>query len=225
MNGALLIDKPQGLTSHDVVAFIRKRFKIKKVGHAGTLDPQASGLLVLLLGQATKKSNTFLNAAKAYEVDCRLGITTETDDREGRVIETFPLDNLTIEDVMRVIKSFEGEILQAVPRYSAVKLNGKKLYQLAREGKKFSLPQRTVNIYSIKVKKIELPFISLDVNCSKGTYIRSLCRDIGKELNCGGCVWQLRRIISEPFNINQALTLNKVKEMTRETLSEEIIEL
>jgi tRNA pseudouridine55 synthase len=126
---------------------------------------------------------------------------------------------------MRVIKSFEGEILQAVPRYSAVKLNGKKLYQLAREGKKFSLPQRTVNIYSIKVKKIELPFISLDVNCSKGTYIRSLCRDIGKELNCGGCVWQLRRIISEPFNINQALTLNKVKEMTRETLSEEIIEL
>lgn len=225
MNGALLIDKPQGLTSHDVVAFIRKRFKIKKVGHAGTLDPQASGLLVLLLGQATKKSNTFLNAAKAYEVDCRLGITTETDDREGRVIETFPLDNLTIEDVTRVIKSFEGEILQAVPRYSAVKLNGKKLYQLAREGKKFSLPQRTVNIYSIKVKKIELPFISLDVNCSKGTYIRSLCRDIGKELNCGGCVWQLRRIISEPFNINQALTLNKVKEMTRETLSEEIIEL
>ena len=229
MNGTLLVDKPQAMTSHDVVDFIRRRFKIKKVGHAGTLDPAATGLLILLLGKATKKSNTFLNAAKAYHVKCRLGIATDTDDREGKEIETHDINKLTSklteEKITKTIKAFEGEIIQAVPRYSAVKINGKKLYQLAREGKEFVLPEKLVNIYSIEIKKIELPFVIMDVNCSKGTYIRSLCRDIGQKLNCGGCVWQLRRTMSEPFNIKEAIKFERLENMTKEELSKEIIEL
>ncbi len=225
MNGALLIDKPQAMTSHDIVDFIRRKFKIKKVGHAGTLDPAATGLLVLLLGKATKKSNTFLNAAKAYHVKCRLGIATDTDDREGKEIATCSIDKLAIPKITKVIKGFEGEIIQAVPRYSAVKVNGKKLYQLAREGKEFVLPKKLVNIYSIEIKKIELPFVVMDVNCSKGTYIRSLCRDIGQKLGCGGCVWQLKRTMSEPFNIEKAIKFEQLENMTKEELSKEIIEL
>ncbi|MDP8261390.1 MAG: tRNA pseudouridine(55) synthase TruB [Candidatus Kappaea frigidicola] len=229
MNGVLLIDKPQDITSHDVVALVRKRFKIKKVGHAGTLDPAATGLLVLLLGQATKKSNTFLNAAKAYHVECRLGIATDTDDREGKEIENHPLDKLAAElskeKISKTIKTFQGEILQAVPRYSAVKINGKKLYELARQGKEFALPERLVNIYNIDIEKIELPYVVMAVKCSKGTYIRSLCRDIGKKLNCGGCVWQLRRTMSEPFDIKRAIKLDQLKGMTEEELLREIIKL
>ncbi len=225
MNGVLLVDKPRGVTSHDVVSLVRKQFNIKKVGHAGTLDPAATGLLILLLGRATKKSNSFLNAAKTYHVKCRLGIATDTDDGEGEVIATHAFDKLTITKISDVIKGFEGEILQAVPRYSAVKRNGKKLYQLAREGKKFSLPERIVTIYSIKIKEIELPFVIMEVNCSKGTYIRSLCRDIGQELGCGGCVWQLNRLSSEPFSVKKAIKLERLKETTKEELIKEIIEL
>ncbi len=225
MNGVLLVDKSQDVTSHDVVDLVRKRFNIKKVGHAGTLDPAATGLLVLLLGRATKKSNSFLNAAKTYHVKCRLGITTDTDDRDGKVITTHALDKLTIPAISNVIKSFEGEILQAVPRYSAVKREGKKLYQLAREGKKFSLPERIVTIYSIKIKEIELPFVTMEVNCSKGTYVRSLCRDIGRKLNCGGCVWQLKRLTSEPFSVKEAIKFEHLKKIAKEELKKEIIEL
>lgn len=225
MNGILLIDKPQGPTSHDVVSFLRKKLKVKKVGHAGTLDPEATGLLILLIGQATKESNRFLNSAKSYEVKCRLGITTDTDDAAGKVLKTGSVGGLKTAEIKNVINSFCGEIKQVVPRYSAIKLKGKKLYELARQGKVVELPERKVTIYSIRIKNISLPDIDFAVDCSKGTYIRSLCRDIGEKLGCGGCVWKLRRTASLPYTVREAIKLDQTRKMTKDEIAKRIITL
>jgi tRNA pseudouridine55 synthase len=223
MNGILLIDKPQGLTSHDVVFKIRKKVGIKKVGHGGTLDPLATGLLLILVGKATKKSNNFTQAKKKYEFDCRLGISTDTDDAEGKVLKTADISALSSEEIINAVTSFKGEIVQEVPKYSAVKVNGKKLYQLAREGKNIRLPKRKVQVYKIKVKKINLPAVSLEVLCSKGTYIRSICRDLGKKLGCGGITSKLRRTYIEPYDIKEAHNLKKIDDMSKAALKEILI--
>ena len=214
MNGILLIDKPAGPTSHDVVDIIRRRFKIKKVGHAGTLDPAATGLLVILIGTATKASGRLLNGDKEYEVICLLGTRTDTDDTAGKIESS--QDNIAVSrrQVEQALEGFRGQIRQNVPRYSAVKVNGKKLYELARQGRQFSLPEKEVTVYELQIMKFNLPNVHLKIKCSKGTYVRSLCRDLGEFLGCGGCAAGLRRTRSEPFSVEDAVKLDEVKKMT-----------
>lgn len=214
MNGILLIDKPAGPTSHDVVDIIRKRFKIKKVGHAGTLDPAATGLLVILIGAATKASGRLLGGDKEYEVTCLLGVRTDTDDTAGKIKSR--QDNITVsrQQVEQAMEGFRGQISQRVPRYSAVKVNGKKLYELARQGRQFSPPEKEVTVYELGIIEFNLPNVHLRIKCSKGTYVRSLCRDLGELLGCGGCAAALRRLRSEPFSVKDAVKLDEVKKMT-----------
>ena len=223
MNGVLIVDKPKGITSHDVVDIIRGGFKIEKVGHAGTLDPLATGLLVVLIGKATKLSNNLSGSDKEYEVSCLLGVKTDTDDLEGKIIKKQNQLNITKEDLEKALSKFKGKIKQKVPRYSAVKLKGKKLYELARKNKKFEAPVREVIIYDLDIIKFELPEVKLRVRCSKGAYMRSLSRDIGEVLGCGGCVSRLRRIISWPFSIDEAVKLKTLKNLDRPELEKLIL--
>jgi tRNA pseudouridine55 synthase len=223
MNGILLVDKPKGLTSHDVVFKIRKKFKLKKVGHGGTLDPLATGLLLILIGKATKQSNNFTQAKKGYNFACRLGLSTDTDDAEGRVIKIADFHQLSNNEIKKAVMSFKGEVSQEVPRYSAVKVNGKKLYELARQGKKVRLPKRKVHIYDLKVKRINPPLISLEIMCSKGTYIRSICRDLGKKLGCGGITSKLKRTYIEPYDIREAYKLDIIEGMSKKELEKALI--
>jgi len=211
MNGVLNIYKPVGMTSFHVVKTIRKLTKVKKVGHTGTLDPLASGVLPICIGKATKIVNYIMNDFKVYECKLKLGITTDTYDREGKIITTSEVSVLE-EDIISCINSFKGNILQVPPMYSAVKINGKKLYELARDGVEIQRNARPITIYDIDILDISLPYVSFRVKCSKGTYIRSLCYDIGKKLACGATMWSLERIQSGKFNKENALFLEDLKE-------------
>lgn len=211
MNGILIVDKPKGLTSHDVVDSIRQRFKLKRVGHAGSLDPAATGVLVILIGTATKFSNFLTNADKEYLVKCLLGVVTDTDDLDGQVLVKTPQIKISRQEFERALSNFKGKIKQKVPRFSAVKLKGKKLYQLARKGQDFELPEKEICIYAIEIIEFNLPEVSLKIACSKGTYIRAFCRDLGAFLGCGGCVSTLRRIRSGFFSINDAIKFENLK--------------
>jgi tRNA pseudouridine55 synthase len=210
VDGIILIDKVKGFTSFDVVNFLKKRFKLKKVGHTGTLDPLATGLLVVLIGRATKLAQTFLNDAKTYLVEMRLGIKTDTFDITGKIIEENknPPDPAKIRDMLI---NFQGEINQRPPIFSALKFKGQRLYKLAREGRGVIAKKRRVFIYYIKKIKIFLPEVFFEVKCSKGTYIRSLCNDIGEVLNCGAVLKELRRIKSGRFIIEDALSIERLK--------------
>ncbi len=207
MDGLLLIDKSAGMTSHDVVDGIRRRFKIQAVGHAGTLDPQATGLLILLIGRATRSAPHFLKADKSYRATLRLGISTDTQDGEGRVVERRPVDGLTPLQIEAASRRFVGNIEQEVPAYSAVKIRGKRFYQLARAGQ--SVPRRTrrIVIHELKVLDMPLPDVELEVTCSSGTYVRTLCADLGSALGCGGHLAKLRRTRIGDFTIDQAVPL------------------
>lgn len=207
MDGLLLVDKPGGMTSHDLVDFIRRRFQVKAVGHAGTLDPQATGLLILLIGRATRSASQFLKADKSYRATLRLGVSTDTQDGEGRVIETGPVSGLTPLEVEAVSRRFVGTIEQQVPAYSAVKIQGKRFYQLARAGQAVPRRTRRVVIHALKVLSTSLPDVELEITCSSGTYIRTLCADWGQALGCGGHLAKLRRIRIGDFTIDQAVPL------------------
>jgi tRNA pseudouridine55 synthase len=224
-NGILLIDKPEGPTSFDVVDKIRSQFKLKKVGHAGTLDPLASGLLIILIGKATKLSNKLTSFDKKYKFSCLLGTSTNTDDLEGKILSKKKIDNIDKEKLNAVLERYQGGLKQKVPRFSAAKINGKKLYELARANKEFNLPQKGIFIHNLKLNKIELPEIMLSVHCSKGTYVRSLCRDIGRDLGVGGCASRLRRISSGPFIVEDAVSLEILNNIDRRTLKTKIISL
>lgn len=209
MNGVIIIDKPVGITSFDVVRRMRKLANIKKIGHTGTLDPLASGVLPVCIGKATKLSNYLMSEKKKYRAELKLGITTDTYDREGKVINECD-NSLNEEDVIKAIKSFIGDITQIPPMYSALKVNGKKLYELAREGIEIDRKGREISISSIDIISISLPYVTFDVECSKGTYIRSLCYDIGEKLNVGGTMWNLRRLGSGHFKIDDSISLDKI---------------
>lgn len=206
MNGVVVIDKPQGVTSHDVVGMLRKRFKTRRVGHTGTLDPMATGVLVVCIGNATKAADMLTAADKRYRAVLELGICTDTLDTEGTVTER-KIVNVTEDEVRTCIASFAGEQEQLPPMYSAIKQNGKKLYELAREGIEVERERRHINIYSIDILSIDLQRVTIDVHCSKGTYIRSLCDDIGKGLGCGAAMAELRRTESAGFGIDKAYTI------------------
>ncbi|WPC40680.1 tRNA pseudouridine(55) synthase TruB [Clostridium sp. JS66] len=209
MNGILNINKPLGMSSFDVVRKVKSIAKTKKVGHTGTLDPEASGVLPICIGNATKLVDYIMSDYKIYKVELMLGITTDTYDREGKVIKNSPVD-LEVEEVKKVIKEFEGNIDQVPPMYSALKVNGQRLYSLARQGIEIERKPRSITIYSINIIDIQLPKVIFEVKCSKGTYIRSLCYDIGEKLKCGGTMWNLQRTRTGSFNIESSVDLDKL---------------
>ena len=207
MNGFLLVDKPSGMTSHDVVAKIRKRFGTKKVGHAGTLDPMATGVLVLGLGVATRLLPYITDGRKAYEGSIRLGAATHTDDREGDVMSTTDASEVSDEAIRAVLTAMVGTIMQRPSSVSAIKVDGKTAHQRVREGEVVDLPAREVTIESIEIKQINRigEFVDIDVvvHCSAGTYIRSIARDLGDALKVGGHLTALRRTLVAPFTIEE----------------------
>ena len=214
MDGVLNIRKEKGYTSFDVVAKLRGILHMKKIGHTGTLDPEAEGVLPVVLGKATKLVDLLTEKQKMYEALLHLGLETDTQDMTGKVLREQPV-NVTEEEVIAVIRSFLGEQQQIPPMYSALKVDGKKLYELAREGKTVERKPRTVHFYEIEIKKIELPYIRFSVTCSKGTYIRTLCHDIGQKLGCGGCMEELIRTRSGNFDLEDSMTLAQVEEAVK----------
>ena len=204
-NGIIVINKESGMSSHDVVYRLRKMTGQKKIGHMGTLDPQAQGVLPVCLGSATKLSELFLNADKQYRATLRLGITTDTQDMTGQVLSECA-DIPDEEKLRAALESFVGQIEQIPPMYSAIKHKGKKLYQLARKGVEIEREPRKVTIRAIEVEEITPERVVMLVTCSKGTYIRTLCADIGEKAGCGGCMESLVRTRSGPFEIEKALT-------------------
>ena len=212
INGIVNIYKEKGYTSHDVVAVLRKVVGQKKIGHTGTLDPDATGVLPVCLGRATKVCELLTDHDKTYEALLLLGKTTDTQDISGEVLEERDPGDLTEEEVRSCIESFIGEYDQIPPMYSALKVNGKKLYELAREGKTVERKSRKVQIHGIRILEMNLPHVRMEVDCSKGTYIRSLCVDIGKALGYPAHMTALVRNQSGHFTIDQAVTLEELEE-------------
>jgi tRNA pseudouridine55 synthase len=211
MNGIINVYKPCGITSFDVVRNIKKLCKIKKVGHTGTLDPLASGVLPVCIGKGTKVVDYIMNDCKVYIAELKLGVVTDTYDREGKIIEENSVDTYE-KEVISAINSFIGEIEQIPPMYSALKINGKKLYELARQGIEVERQARKINIYRINILSLKLPYAVIEIECSKGTYIRSLCYDIGRKLGCGAVMWNLERTSTGNFNKCEAVQLDKLTE-------------
>lgn len=213
MDGILVVDKPRGITSHDVVDFVRKKFGLKKVGHAGTLDPMATGVLVILIGKYTKSSNSFLNDDKEYKATLTLGATSDTLDAWGKIEKTGAFSGIPQEDVRRAFVKFLGEIEQRPPAYSAVKFKGKKLYEFARKGIEVKVEPRRVVIKSLDISKIDGNDVSFRVTCSKGTYVRQLSADIGSALGCGAYLSKLCRTRSGRFGLGKAAGMDELKKM------------
>lgn len=204
-DGALLVDKPAGPTSHDVVDAIRRQFRLAKVGHAGTLDPNATGLLVLLLGRGTKLSERLMGTDKVYEGTMRFGITTDSYDTDGAVTSTRPVPELTLDVLNRTAAEFVGDIQQIPPMVSAIKKDGVPLYKLARKGVEVERAPRLIHIYQFKFDHYSSPDASFRVKCTKGTYVRSLAHDLGEKLGCGAHLKNLRRTISGQLNVQDAV--------------------
>lgn len=214
MNGVIVIDKEKGYTSHDVVNIIRKTLNIKKVGHTGTLDPNATGVLPVLIGEATKISKYLIEHNKTYIAEITLGEKRTTGDMEGEILETKQIPELTKEKIDKVLKEFLGKQKQKPPIYSAIKINGKKAYEYARKGKEIEINEREIEIYKINLLHYEKDTITFEVNCSKGTYIRVLCEDIAEKLGTVGYMKNLRRTEVDKFNLEQAVTIEEIKEKT-----------
>ncbi len=210
---AILIDKPFRWTSFKVVHQIRKVVKVKKVGHAGTLDPLATGLLILCTGKMTKSISEFQDLPKTYSGIITLGKKSESMDLETEQFEESPVDDINEEWIFKTREKFLGEIEQTPPMYSAVKVNGKRLYKYARKGKTVERKPRKINIYKFKIKNMKLPDIYFEIKCSKGTYIRVVANDFGDELGCGGLLSKLRRESIGEYNVKQALTVEEFENM------------
>ena len=209
MDGIIIIDKPQDWTSQDVTAKLRGVFQTRRIGHGGTLDPMATGVLPVFVGRATRGVEFFEHADKTYEAVLRLGLATDTEDISGEVLEEKAVC-VTEEDVLAVLPQFRGEIQQIPPMYSAIKINGQKLCNLARKGKEVERPARTITIHALDFLGLEGEKVRLRIHCSKGTYIRTLCKDIGAALGCGGCMESLRRITAGSYTIEEAIPLSQV---------------
>ena len=222
-DGVLLVDKPAGLTSHDVVDRVRRHFGFKKVGHCGTLDPAATGLLILVIERATKLQDRLMSDDKMYEGTMLLGVSTDSQDADGAVIAEKPVPPLTEEDIDRVFAKFRGDLQQVPPMVSAVKHQGTPLYKLARKGKTVEREPRLVHIYDLRVLGLELPRVRLRVACTKGTYVRTLCSDVGDLLGCGAHLYELRRMRSGNFDVRDAHSLETILQQTREQLKAFII--
>jgi tRNA pseudouridine55 synthase len=215
----LVIDKPEGMTSAQVVARLKKALSIGKIGHTGTLDPFATGVMICCINQATKLARFFLHSSKTYVATLGLGVETDTQDYTGKVTRTREIGDLTESAILEVMGKFRGELLQAPPVYSALKHQGIRLYQLARMGSPIQKPPRIVHIYTIEVTQIRLPEVRFSVSCSAGTYIRTLCADIGQQLGCGGHLKALRRVECGGFNISESIKLPMEPMRSEEILS------
>lgn len=223
IHGVINIRKEIGYTSHDVVAKLRGIVGQKKIGHTGTLDPDATGVLPVCLGKATKLCDMLTDKNKTYETVMLLGKVTDTQDISGSVLTEKSTDNLEESMVREVILSFVGQYMQVPPMYSALKVNGKKLYELAREGVEIERKAREVHILDIQIKEISLPRVRMEVSCSKGTYIRTLCHDIGEKLGCGACMEELIRTRVSRFELQDSLTLAQVQSLKEKGQLEEIL--
>ena len=212
MNGIVIIDKPQGWTSQDVTARLRRVFNTRRIGHGGTLDPMATGVLPVFVGRATRGVEFFEHAEKTYEAVIRFGITTDTEDISGTVLTRQDV-SLTEEEFLAVLPMFRGEILQVPPMYSALKINGQKLVDLARKGKEVERQPRPITIHQLDMVNFAGETATLRVRCSKGTYIRTLCKDIGEALGCGACMEALRRVQAGEYTIEESVPLLELLEM------------
>jgi tRNA pseudouridine55 synthase len=210
VQGILVVDKPEGLTSHDVVQKVRRACSIRQVGHAGTLDPIASGVLVLLVGSATRIAQFLQEDDKEYHLVLKLGVETDTQDITGQILGEADPMGVTPEDLESAMDSYRGTFDQVPPSFSAVKKAGQPLYKLARRGVKVEAQPRKVTVYSIEVSEVDLPHVRMKVTCSKGTYMRTLCHDIGRDLGVGGCMQSLTRVRSGRFSLSDAVDLESV---------------
>jgi tRNA pseudouridine55 synthase len=211
ISGVLVIDKPVGLTSHDVVQIVRRGTHIRRAGHTGTLDPRASGVLVVLIGPAVRLSEYISAADKRYQAVIQLGIATDTYDSNGTITKTAPID-ITEEEFENYLRGFEGEIEQIPPPYSAIKIKGRKAYEMAREGEEVELEPRSIKVYSIELLEWAPPEVVVDVFCSSGTYMRSLAHELGEKIGCGAHLVGLRRTKSGRFSLRDATPLNKLRQ-------------
>ena len=211
MNGIVIVNKPQGWTSQDVTARLRRVFGTRRIGHGGTLDPMATGVLPVFVGRATRGVEFFEHAEKTYEATLRLGLATDTEDITGTVLEERPVD-VSREQFEKALESFRGEILQVPPMYSALKVNGQKLCDLARKGKEVERQPRPITIYKLECLAFDGNTARLLVHCSKGTYIRTLCKDIGESLGCGGCMASLCRVTAGEYTLEGSVALETLLE-------------
>ncbi|MDO9163620.1 MAG: tRNA pseudouridine(55) synthase TruB [Methylococcaceae bacterium] len=225
IHGILLLDKRLGVSSNKALQEVRRLFDANKAGHTGSLDPLATGLLPLCFGEATKVSALMLDDDKRYQVLIQLGVKTDTGDAEGIIISTQPVPELSEQQLLTCLQQFTGPIAQVPPMYSALKLNGKKLYELAREGITVERKARQIHIFELKLLEFGVDWLRLDVFCSKGTYIRSLAEDIGYALGCGGTVKELRRISSGQFDIKDAWRIEQLVEMDSLALNECLLDV
>ena len=212
MNGIVIVDKPQEWTSQDVTARLRRVFNTRRIGHGGTLDPMATGVLPVFVGRATRGVEFFEHAEKTYETLLQLGIATDTEDMTGNVLFRKPVE-VSLAQVEETLNAFQGEIFQIPPMYSALKVNGQKLCDLARKGKEVERKPRPITIHELTLLSFEGTTLRLRVRCSKGTYIRTLCKDIGEHLGCGGCMAELRRVSAGEYTIEEAIPLAQLLEM------------
>jgi tRNA pseudouridine55 synthase len=222
-DGVILVDKPVGPTSHDLVAGFRRVFRLDKVGHGGTLDPNATGRLVILLGRGTRLSAQIMGGDKSYEGVMRLGRTTNTQDIEGATLEEKPCEGITAEQIQAQMDARLGDSFQTPPMVSAVKINGTPLYKLARKGEEIAREPRFIHLYRFRLLRWESPLATLDVVCTKGTYIRTLCHDIGQSLGCGACLDALRRTASGSFRIEDALPFDDLLKLPKDQLAARVI--
>ncbi len=223
LDGALLIDKPSGPTSHDVVAAVRRRFRIEKVGHCGTLDPQATGLLIIVLGRATKLSEKLMTSDKVYEGLIKFGETTDSYDADGEILSSLPVMPITLNELNEASVSFTGDQMQVPPMVSAVKIGGVPLYKLARKGIEVERKPRLVHVYSFRFLDYNEPLGMFRLACTKGTYVRSVAHELGQKLGCGAHLASLRRVTSGKFDVSQALSLDKVLAMQESELGTHVI--
>ena len=211
VDGILVVDKPMDWTSYDVVNCVKRRFNVEKVGHCGTLDPIATGLLVILLGKATKFQDQFMGQDKVYAATMRLGVETDSEDRTGQVIATADCSAVTEAQIREAAAAFIGPQMQTPPMVSAIKLHGQPLYKLARKGQTVERQPREITIHSFDITRIALPDVDFTVRCTKGTYVRTICADFGHRLGCGAHMLELRRLQSGNFNLENAVTIDQIK--------------
>jgi len=223
LDGAILIDKPAGPTSHDVVDVIRRRFGIKKVGHCGTLDPNATGLLIIVLGRGTKLSERLMSDDKIYEGMMKFGEATNSYDADGEILETRPVPLLTMEQLNELSAAFVGDLMQMPPMVSAIKKDGVPLYKLARKGIEVEREPRLIHVYSFRFTDYRASLGSFRVACTKGTYVRSLAHDLGQKIGCGAHLITLRRTVSGKFDVADAKPLDEILKLSTADLERRVI--
>ena len=223
LDGAILVDKPAGPTSHDVVDAIRRKFGIKKVGHCGTLDPNATGLLIIVLGRGTKLSERLMGDDKVYEGTVKFGEATDSYDSDGELTGSLPVPPMTVEQLNEEAAKFIGDIMQTPPMVSAIKKNGVPLYKLARKGIEVEREARLIHVYNFRFTEYAEPLGKFRVACTKGTYVRSLAHDLGRNLGCGAHLSTLRRSTSGKFDVADAKTLDEILQMTTAQLEQRVI--